>query len=104
MAVRILMDLPIQSVDALRAAGCLAATMGQGAETNPYPHDSFHSREWMEGYTGVIRLAPGYVGIDRAAGGDVTIVQCINVDPRADQVLMLQAMTHVPASMLGRGI
>ncbi|MGO4154359.1 hypothetical protein [Cupriavidus sp. YAF13] len=44
------MDLPIQSIESLRAAGRAAAAQGKGNDTNPFPPRGSHYRQWEHGH------------------------------------------------------
>lgn len=44
------MDLPIQSIDSLRAEGSAAARNGVSRDMNPFPRHCGHYRQWAHGY------------------------------------------------------
>ncbi|CAG2129230.1 hypothetical protein [Cupriavidus numazuensis] len=45
------MDLPIQSIESLRAEGRAAAVRGERLESNPYlPRYGSHYRQWEHGH------------------------------------------------------
>ncbi len=44
------MDLPVQSIESLQAAGHAAAVKGNGASANPFPRHSRHHQEWESGH------------------------------------------------------
>ena len=44
------MDLPIQSIDELRAAGRAAAEGGERRDVNPFPRYGSHYRQWEHGH------------------------------------------------------
>lgn len=51
------MDLPVQSIDALRGEGHEAFSSGGDWGANPYPYGCVHWRAWADGYRWALLLA-----------------------------------------------
>lgn len=60
------MDLPIQSIDSLRAEGRAAALKGKSRDANPFPRYSSHCVQWEHGRAWTL-LDPLVQSLERGA-------------------------------------